>query len=168
LLKFWDDFEKHKRDNIEWKEDTASNARSARNLLDRLWPGLTVAELLQSPVASDFKTKLLSMPKNYSCGDWATMTFQQMQAAVAKDASIPKISPTTVNKHFSNLSEYWTYLVTKKQVSEKLKDPFFGFHTPPHLDEFLMDAVEKELDRASQRNVVLREIKAALRDRLPA
>jgi hypothetical protein len=35
-----------------------------------------------------------------------------------------------VNKHFSNLSEYWTYLVLKKHVSETLKDPFVGFHVP--------------------------------------
>jgi hypothetical protein len=40
------------------------------------------------------------------------------------------MSTATVNKHFSNSSEYWAYLVEKKHVSPAIPDPFFGFHTP--------------------------------------
>jgi hypothetical protein len=127
FFKFWEAFQKEKTDKRRWKDDTKSNSGAARNLFERLMPGLPIAQLIDSAVVSDYHTKLLKLPKHYSRGDWAEMSFEKMVEVLEKDKSIPKLEPTTVNKHFGYLSEYWGYLVTKKHVSENLKNPFIGF-----------------------------------------
>jgi hypothetical protein len=128
LLQFWDDFERHKTGRKEWKGDTASNARGTRNVFEKLFPGVTVAEVLSKPIASDFKTKVLALPRQYAQGKWQSMNAAQ----IAKDMegkSILTVHVKTTNKHFGNLSGYWQFLVEKKHISAEIKNPFEGYYT---------------------------------------
>jgi hypothetical protein len=137
---FWDAFEAHKTTNGKWKKDTAANARGAQNIFRRMYPTASIKDICKTALVSDFKSKLLQLNRHYSRGDWATMEIGDVIAKVAKlsepdprrpkDKLIEKVTAATVNKHFSNLSEYWAYLVEKKHISSDIPDPFFGFHMP--------------------------------------
>jgi hypothetical protein len=129
FLKYWDDFERQKIDRKEWKGDTAANARGTPNLFEKLFPGVTVAEVVSKPIASDFKTKVLALPQNYAQGKRRSMNAGQ----IAKDIegkSLPTVHIKTANKHFGNLIGYWEYLVEKKHLSGDVKNPFEGYYTP--------------------------------------
>jgi hypothetical protein len=140
FLAHWDDFEKYKIANGEWKTDTAANARGARNVLGRVSPGTTVRQLCTTPLVSDFRTTLLSMPKDHSRGEWATMPMDKLLAETArlsakdprnpKRATLAKMVAGTANKHFNNLSEYWRYLVVEKKIASSIPNAFEGFHIP--------------------------------------
>jgi hypothetical protein len=140
FLMHWDAFEAHKISVGDWKDDTASNARGAANVFMRLHPGVTIKEICTTSIVSDFKTKLLSMNRDYSRGEWKTMNIDVLIAKVKqlkvsdpkwpKTKSIKMMTTGTVNKHLSNLSEYWDFLVEKKLIADTIKDPFLGFHTP--------------------------------------
>jgi hypothetical protein len=140
FLMHWDDFEAHKNTNKAWKIDTGANARGARNVFKRLFPGATVRQICTTALVSDFKTKLLSMPSDYSRGDWAVMPVDQLidkakrlsapDPKHPKKKTIPMMTTGTVNKHMANFSEYWGFLVEKKLVPPEIRNPFSGFHTP--------------------------------------
>jgi hypothetical protein len=140
FLIHWDDFEKYKIANGEWKIDTAANARGARNVFSRVSPGTTVRELCTTALVSDFRTTLLSMPKDHARGDWAAMPMNKLLAETerrsAKDPknpkrpTLPKMASGTANKHINNFSEYWKYLVVKKVIASTIPNPFEGFHIP--------------------------------------
>ena len=49
FTEFWKSFERHKLDNREWKADTASNAEGTKNVFDKLFPAVTVAQLVAHP-----------------------------------------------------------------------------------------------------------------------
>jgi hypothetical protein len=129
FLQFWDDFERHKVALHEWEGDTAANARGARNILEKLFPGLTVAEVVSKPIASDLKARILALPRNYARGEWQSMNADQITKAI-EQKPVPMVQPKTVNKHFGNLIGYWKYLVEKKHISGEIKNPFEGYYTP--------------------------------------
>jgi hypothetical protein len=139
FLMFWNEFETHKINNRVWKTDVAVNARGTPNIFRRICPSAGIKEICETALVSDFKTKFLMLNRDYSRGDWAKMEIDDLIAKVAelsapnprrpKDKLIKKVTPATSNKHFSNLSEYWVYLVEKKYVSAAIPNPFFGHHT---------------------------------------
>ncbi|MDO8400515.1 MAG: hypothetical protein Q7T45_22100 [Bradyrhizobium sp.] len=138
FLMHWDAFEAHKVANLAWKTDTAANARGSHNVFNRLFPDATIRLICVTALASDLKTTLLSMPKDYSRGGWAVMSIPEMIAKAKRLATaspkhpkklIPTMAIGTVNKHFANLGEYWDYLVEKKLVAAEITNPFEGFHT---------------------------------------
>jgi hypothetical protein len=66
---YWASFKQYKLDNREWKADTAENAEGTKNIFNRLVPGTTTAQFVSAPIASDFKSKLMLLPRNYAQGD---------------------------------------------------------------------------------------------------
>ncbi len=138
FLTHWDAFEKYKIAISEWKQDTAANARGARNVFVRISPGTTVRQLCTTALVSDFRTTLLSMPKDHARGDWAAMSIDKLLAETErrsiknlknpKRPTLAKMVSGTANKHMNNLSEYWKYLVVHKLIPSSIANPFEGFH----------------------------------------
>ena len=128
FLQYWTEFKLQKIARHDWKDDTGANGDSSRNVFERLFPGATVANVYSTSIAGDFKTRLFTLPKHYSRGDWAEMTVDEMVAAAA-DKTVPKVKSATVNKHTGNMGEYCDFLVEKKYLPEGLKNPFSGLHT---------------------------------------
>jgi hypothetical protein len=126
----WKQFEVYKVDNRQWKRDTAVNARGSLNIFDRLFPGATVAQIVSSPIASDFKTKLLLLPRAHSQGDFKLLSVEELIAAGRKMPVSKKVQDGTVNKHFANMIEHWNFLVREKKIPEGIKNPFVGYHIP--------------------------------------
>jgi hypothetical protein len=126
----WAQFETYKVDNRQWKGDTAANARSSLNIFNRLFPGVTVAQIVSSPIVADFKTKLLLLPRDHSRGKFKLMSVEQLIAAGRKMPVSEKVQDGTVNKHIGNLSENWDFLVGEKKIPEGIKNPFEGYHIP--------------------------------------
>jgi hypothetical protein len=127
---FWKDFEQHKKDNREWKTDTAANAEGSKNVFDKLCPATTVAQFATTPIASDLRTKLLLLPGNYARGDRKKMSADKLLAQGRTLPESEKMQAATVNKHFANLGEYWSYLVEKKKIPADIPNPFVGLHIP--------------------------------------
>ena len=126
----WKRFEQHKLDNREWKADTASNAEGTRNIFDKLFPAVTLAQLVSTPIASDFKSKLLLLPRHYARGDRKKMSAEKL---ISLGRTLPRrdqMQDATANKHFTNLSEYWSYLVIQKKIPADIQNPFLGLHIP--------------------------------------
>lgn len=44
--------------------------------------------------------------------------------------TLDQMQDATANKHFTNLSEYWSYLVEQKRTSADTENPFQGLHIP--------------------------------------
>jgi hypothetical protein len=130
FTELWKSFEQHKRDNREWKADTASNAEGTRNIFDKLFPVVTVAQLISTPIASDFKSKLLLLPRHYARGDHKKMSSEKLIALGRTLPRLDQMQDATANKHFTNLSEYWSYLVEQKKISADFKNPFQDLHIP--------------------------------------
>ena len=127
---FWESFEQHKLDNREWKADTASNAEGTKNIFDKLFPAVTSAQLVSTPIASDFKSKLLLLPRLYARGDRKKMSAEKL---IALGRTLPRpdqMQDATANKHFTNFSEYWSSLVIQKKLAADIQNPFLGLHIP--------------------------------------
>lgn len=124
----WAEFRAHKIAVRQWKLDTAANADGTRNVFDRIFPGLTVDKLTSEPIALTFKTTLLKMRGNYSRGENATKTIDELIALAANLPEVDRVQPATVNKHLNNAAEYFTYLIAAKKLPEGLKNPFAGLH----------------------------------------
>jgi hypothetical protein len=127
---FWESFEQHKLDNREWKADTASNAEGTKNIFDKLFPAVTSAQLVSTPIASDFKSKRLLLPRLYARGDRKKMSAEKL---IALGRTLPRpdqMQDATANKHFTNFSEYWSYLVIQKKLAADIQNPFLGLHIP--------------------------------------
>lgn len=129
FLKHWTEFKLQKIARHEWKGDTGANGDSSRKVFERLFPGVTVAKVYSTSIPGDFKTKLFTLPKHYSRGDWAEMTVDELTAAAA-DKKIAKMKAPTVNKHTGNMAEYCDFLVEKKYIPEGLDNAFDGLHIP--------------------------------------
>jgi hypothetical protein len=127
---FWDDFERHKLAVREWKPDTAANARGSVNIFNRIFPGATLTQVTAEPVASNFKTVLLQLPRHYARGKRAAMPIDQLIAIAASLPVVDRVQKGTVNKHLNNKMEYWNYLVRQKKLPQDLKNPFSGLHMP--------------------------------------
>ena len=127
---FWKEFEQHKIDNREWKEDTGANAEGSKNIFDKLLPAATLAQLAGTALASDFKTKLLLLPRHYARGDRKKMSAEKLLAEGRRLPEGGRIESATVNKHITNLGEYWSYLVVKKKIPADIPNPFLGLHIP--------------------------------------
>src|SRR5882757_170751 len=130
FTEFWKSFEQHKLDNREWKADTASNAEGTKNVFDKLFPAVTVAQLVATPIASDFKSKLMLLPRHYARGERKKMSADKL---IALGRTLPmrdQMQAATANKHFNNFSEYWSYLVTQKKIAADIQNPFLGLHIP--------------------------------------
>ncbi len=125
---FWESFEQHKLDNREWKADTASNAEGTRNVFDKLFPAVTVAQLVATPVARDFKSKLLLLPRHYARGERKKMSAEKLIALGRTLPTRDQMQDATANKHFGNFSEYWLYLVGQKKIPADIPNPFDGLH----------------------------------------
>jgi hypothetical protein len=126
FTEFWASFEQHKRDNREWEGDTAANAEGTKNIFDKLFPSATVAQLVSNPIASDFKSKLLLLPRNYARGELKKMSPEKL---IALGRTLPPqemMQSATVNKHVGNLTEYWSRLVTQKKIPADIQNPFIG------------------------------------------
>jgi hypothetical protein len=124
----WAGFDQHKRDNREWKADTASNAEGTKNIFDKLFPAVTVAQLLSNPIASDFKSKLLLLPRHHARGERKNMSSEKLIALGRILPTADQMQGATVNKHIGNLAEYWSYLVTQKKIPADIQNPFQGLH----------------------------------------
>jgi hypothetical protein len=127
---FWESFQQHKQDNREWKADTASNAGGAKKIFDKLFPAVTLAQLVSTPIASDFKSKLLLLPRLYARGKRKKMSAEKLIALGRTLPTRDQMQDATANKHFTNLSEYWSYLVEQKKISADTENPFQGLHIP--------------------------------------
>jgi hypothetical protein len=130
FTEFWESFQQHKLDNREWKSDTASNAEGTKNIFDKIFPAVTFAQIVSTPVASDFKSKLLLLPRHYARGDHKKMSSEKL---IARGRTLPRrdqMQDATANKHFTNLSEYWSYLVIQKKIAADIQNPFLGLHIP--------------------------------------
>jgi hypothetical protein len=127
---FWKEFEQHKIDNREWKEDTGANAEGSKNIFDKILPAATVAQLTATALVSDFKTKLLLLPRNYARGKRRKMSAEKLLAEGRRLPESGRIESATVNKHITNLGEYWSYLVVKKKIPADIPNPFLGLHIP--------------------------------------
>jgi hypothetical protein len=125
---FWKEFQQHKLENREWKSDTAANAAGTWNIFDKLFPGVTVAQLIANPIASDLKTKLLLLHRNYARGKRQKMSAEKLLAEGRNLPQRERMQSPTVNKHGSNLAEYWSYLVEKKKIPADIPNPFVGLH----------------------------------------
>jgi alpha-L-arabinofuranosidase len=55
-------FDQHKRDNREWKADTAANAEGTKNIFDKLFPAATVAQLLSHCERFQIETATVAAP----------------------------------------------------------------------------------------------------------
>jgi hypothetical protein len=130
FTEFWESFQQHKQDNREWKADTASNAGGAKKIFDKLFPAVTLAQLVSTPIASDFKSKLLLLPRLYARGKRKKMSAEKLIALGRTLPTRDQMQDATANKHFTNLSEYWSYLVERKKISADIKNPFIGLHIP--------------------------------------
>jgi hypothetical protein len=128
FTEFWKSFERHKLDNREWKADTASNAEGTKNVFDKLFPAVTVAQLVATPIASDFKSKLLLLPRHYARGERKKMSAEKLIALGRTLPTRDQMQGATANKHFGNFSEYWLYLVGQKKIPADIPNPFHGLH----------------------------------------
>ena len=126
----WAAFKQYKLDNREWKADTAENAEGTKNIFDKLLPSATTAQFVSAPVASDFKSKLMLLPRNYAQGDQKKKSAEKLIALGRTLGTKDKVQDATINKHFNNLSEYWSYLVTQKKIPADIQNPFEGLHIP--------------------------------------
>jgi hypothetical protein len=128
FTEFWDDFEARKLADREWETDTAANARGSLNIFDRIFPAATVAQILAQPIAADFKSTLLQLPRHYARGERASMPIERL-ISMAKNLPVAdRVQKGTVNKHVGNLAGYWAYLVTQKKLAADLQNPFTGLH----------------------------------------
>jgi len=127
---FWESFQQHKLDNREWKADTASNAEATKNIFDKLFPAVTVAQLLSTPIASNFKSKLLLLPRHYARGERKKMSSERLIALGRTLPTLDQMQGPTVNKHIGNFAEYWSYLVEQKKIPADIQNPFSGLHIP--------------------------------------
>jgi hypothetical protein len=87
-----------------------------------------VAQLVSNPIASDFKSKLLLLPRNHARGKHKNMSPEKL---VALGRTLPpqeKMQSATVNKHIGNLTEYWSHLVRQKKIPADIQNPFIGHH----------------------------------------
>jgi hypothetical protein len=125
FTEFWKSFEQHKLDNREWKADTASNAEGTKNIFDKLYPAASLAQLVSTPIASDFKSKLLLLPRHYARGERKKMSSEKLIALGRTLPTRDQMQGATANKHVGNLSEYWLYLVGQKKsrYSESIPGP---------------------------------------------
>jgi hypothetical protein len=125
----WEDFERHKVDMREWKEDTAANAGGSRVLFDRIFPGMTAAQLVAEPIATNFKRTQLQFPRHYARGDFANMSVDELIAAAKNLPVADRMQKGTTNKHIANMKGYWSFLADEKLVSSDLPNPFAGLHS---------------------------------------
>jgi hypothetical protein len=128
FTEFWKSFERYKLDNREWKADTASNAEGTKNVFDKLFPAVTVSQLVATPIASDFKSKLLLLPRHYARGERKKMSSDKLIALGRTLPTRDQMQGATANKHVGNLSEYWLYLVGQKKIPADTPNPFQGLH----------------------------------------
>jgi hypothetical protein len=124
----WEAFEEHKISVREWQPETASNARGSRAIFDRIFPGVTVAELVTEPIAPNFQRTLLELPNDCARQGSVSKTIRRLIETAKNLPLTDRMQPGTVNKHVGNLSEYWAYLVTQKKLPAELKNPFKGLH----------------------------------------
>lgn len=143
LMTHWDAFEKSKIKDGKWTLGTGSNARSTRNLFTGLFENTSASEVTRA-TAAELRTLLFSMPSKYDKERrWRDITLRQVIKNAAeidekaakglKDLKGKTIEPVkcmklpTVDKHFSNLVEYWVWLGTRGLIDKDLPNPFTGF-----------------------------------------
>ena len=124
----WSDFKSYKLSVLEWKVDTAANAEGTLNIFNRIFPKLLVDRLTSEPIALMFKATLLKLPSNYSRGDNAKLTIDQLIKNAENLPAGDRVQPATVNKHLNNAMEYFSYLVAFKKLPEGSPNPFAGQH----------------------------------------
>lgn len=128
----WDAFVESKTRVKEWKADMPNNARSARNTFEAL-VGDPPPTRITKAVVSDYKADLLRLPRYYDkARQWRDLPLAKVGAAVEKfreanpKETVAMLTPTTANKHLTNLSTYWNWLEQNGRLPEGLKNPFPG------------------------------------------
>jgi hypothetical protein len=130
FTQFWDDFEAHKLANREWKPDTAANARGSLNIFNKVFPAAMFAQMVATPIAADFKTALLQLPRNYARGERVSMPIEKLIASAENLPVADRVQDGTVNKHTTNFCEYWDFLIAQKKIATDVPNPFVGLHIP--------------------------------------
>lgn len=143
FMSHWDEFEKAKTTEGEWKPETACNGRSTRNLFLALLGDLSSAAVARA-TAAKFRGMLFGLPSKYDKEKrWRNMSLPEVIALAPvldekakngeKDADGEVIKPVTtmklatVDKHFNNLVEYWNWLRKTGKVGKENDNPFTGF-----------------------------------------
>jgi integrase len=143
FLSHWDEFEADKVREGDWKADTASNARSTRNLFQSLFAGMSVGSVNRA-IAADFRKQLFGLPSRYDKEKrWRGMDLREIIASAPqldrkarrgeKGAAGAELKPVrfmklgTVDKHFNNLVEYWAWLQRTGKIPSDAANAFRGF-----------------------------------------
>jgi integrase len=137
FLAHWDAFEASKIQEGEWKSDTGTNSRSTRNLFESLFPEMEVSAISRE-TAAELRTLLFGLPSKYDKEKrWRGVPLRQViatapgivkQAETSGDvAPVKFMKVPTINKHFSNLVEYWNWLQKTGKVGADTANPFTGF-----------------------------------------
>lgn len=136
FLAHWQAFETSKLAEREWKDDTASNARSSLRLF-REFVGDGAASTIVRINVSAFRADLFKLPSLYDkARQWRDMPLraiisdaeEQDRAGRAEGRlSISRMKLRTVDKHTGNLLEYWAWCQTNGHIGQELENPFTGF-----------------------------------------
>lgn len=139
FLSNWPEFETSKTVANEWKADTASNARSTCKLFRGLIGDKPAASISRKDVSA-FRRELFRLPSLYDKAvDWRDLPLSVIiDLAAAKDETakaagqplIRRLKLRTVDKHLSNLLEYWKWCTTNGHIQKDLENPFTGFIQP--------------------------------------
>jgi integrase len=107
-----------------------ANAGVARTVFTALRGNLTPSALSKQ-VASEFRDALFELPRLYDKDRrWRDLPLAEVAAAVAdyrkRDQKfiVALISKTTVSKHLTNLSTYWSWRHANGRIPEAFKNPF--------------------------------------------
>jgi hypothetical protein len=133
FLAKWKVFEDAKLAEKAWDPSTAANSRGTQRLFAGFYGDKSVAEI-DRKLAADLRARLFRMPKFYDksfggrAPDAAIAEADRRDATrAAGEPAIPRLQLATVDKHYSNLIEYWRWLAKTGLIPHTLECPFSGF-----------------------------------------
>ena len=128
FTEFWKSFER----STNWiigsgRPIPRSNAEGTKNVFDKLFPAITVAQLVATPIASDFKSKLLLLPRHYARGERKKMSAEKLIALGRTLPTRDQMQGATANKHFTaTFQNTGLYLVGQKKIAADIPNPISG------------------------------------------
>lgn len=137
FLAKWQEFSASKVAESAWDASTDSNSRSSRNLFEGFYGDMPISAI-DRKAAAEFRKKLFRLPKFYDKSfkemtlEAATAEADRRDTEAKKDGKpcVPRLQLATVDKHFSNLIEYWRWLAKTGVIPLALDCPFSGFIQP--------------------------------------
>ena len=126
----WANFKQHKLDNREWKPDTAENAEGTKNIFDKFFPGITTAQFVSEPVASDFKSKLMLLPRNYARGNQKKMSPKTDRPRMEYVAYQRQSAASNGQQARHQSRRILVVSCHAKEDPRRHEDPFVGLHIP--------------------------------------